>query len=259
MARTTAGTRTNTGRAFSLTIDANNAITLNGTTQYGQAATYAALSALSGSSVTVEGWFYSDATNAAYSDWATFFNGASLYFSARNDSGANNLQAVWYSATNAYAGNFSAPVYSTNAWHHRATVYNATSRTVTNYVDGIAYTSQFAQTGVGAEPTFTSAKFGLGNNNAGSLYKGRVSCVRVWNRALSPTQILANKNLYLDPNQELGLIGNWNFNQGSGTSVANTVSTGTAMTLTGTPTWSSGPTMTVKSYLRTVAGTRTLA
>ena len=250
--------RTNVGSPNSPTINANNAISLNGSSQYGIVPTHSALTGLSANSITMECWFWSDPASVAYAPIMVLGldNSATSYFQTTNDDTSATLQSVYYSSTNAYKGNFD-PVFTNSAWHHRAATYNASTKVVSNYIDGVLIASQFSQTGSGTAPTFNSAVFTIGRKNT-VYFLGKVACIRLWNVERTAAELLANQNYYLDPLQETGLIVNVNLAEGSGTTSANTAASGQTMSLTGTPTWTTGPTLTAKNYQgpRTVAGTR---
>lgn len=263
--------RTQVGKTNTLVIDANNSIAFNGSTQLGTVLNYTALNGLT--DWTLEYWVYNAGANSAKTILRLDDNPASgnYFFNDGFDgSGANTANSVqYYSSNTAFAGTTSA-TRASNTWEHNAWVMPAaTTKTLVFYINGVLKSLNFVQTGSGTQGTSNSMNLYVGNNgNAGSYSTLRIANLRLWNVNRTAAQLLAYKNYYLDPSQETGLIMNLNFNEGSGTSVSNTVSGGNNMTLTNTPTWSAGPLVTayvyngprtaVSSPARSVAGTRTL-
>jgi Concanavalin A-like lectin/glucanases superfamily len=256
--------RTNVGEAFNLSVDANNAVLFNGSNQRGVVNAFAAMSALT--NFTLEFWANETAGQSAFESFFQFKNNSSVSFSGMaNDNPGNtgNVNfSVQYSGDDAFAGN-SGSVFTLGSWTHFAAVHNATSKTVSVYINGALMSTSFAGTGTGTLDGFVNAILYIANDGGTSFANTSFACIRLWNTVRTVAEIVANKNYYLDPTQEsAALVANWNFNQGSGTSVPNTVSSGTGdMSLTNTPTWIAGPTLTVKNYNgpRVAAGTRTLA
>lgn len=102
------------------------------------------------------------------------------------------------------------------AWHHVALVRNATSGQLTIYIDGIQDATTF--------PGFTSIGntlaliVGSENGVGGPLahaYSGDLDELRIWNVVRSQSEIQANMAVPLTGN-ETGLVGYWDFNEGSG-------------------------------------------
>ncbi len=180
---------------------------------------------------TLESWFKDQA--------GTSYNHGDTYIAIKGDTNAsgeapylmgiswNNLfvgtrtgyvtSMVTYNLTNAGT--------SWNAWHHAAATYQASTRTLTLYLDGV----QVAQ---GVQPSFTTTGNGLSfqigrNGTTGAAWTGKLDDVRVWNVRRSAAQIAANMgNEYIGAPS--GLIGNWRFNEASGTSSADFAGQATA-------------------------------
>ena len=102
-----------------------------------------------------------------------------------------------------------------NAWHHVAVTYNDSTSVITMYLDG-------TQVGQGAvPPSAVGNGFPLSigrNGTTGHYWNGKLDDVRIWSGMRTPAQITANMgNEYIGaPN---GLVGNWRFNEGSGTTI----------------------------------------
>jgi hypothetical protein len=112
-------------------------------------------------------------------------------------------------------------------WHHVAVVYDEDKSTIFAYLDGV-YAIQRTEK---SDPVGTPMVFGIINptnpiqmgdhyqSNLGHsvFYPGFIDEVRIWNRALSETEISSKMYTITDPSNETGLIGYWKFNEGTGT------------------------------------------
>ena len=97
-----------------------------------------------------------------------------------------------------------------NNWHHYACTYDKMTHIQSIYIDGVLSSSQIATNDLG------TSFFRIGyNSNLIQRYKGSLDEFRIWNRALSATDIQSNKNCEL-PAGACGLIENLHFNQGVG-------------------------------------------
>ncbi len=122
---------------------------------------------------------------------------------------------------------------SANAWHHAAAVYSTASNTLTLYVDG----NQVAQGPINRTSVGNGLPFQIGRNGTtGNYWGGKLDDVRVWNVARTGAQIRANlANQYIGA--PTGLVGNWRFDEGSG-STANDMAGLATGTLSGGGTFS---------------------
>ena len=137
------------------------------------------------------------------------------------------------------------PAITTGAWHHAAATYDGTCWSL--YLDGerlpidtaCSSCSGTACTACpGAAPRSDSVQhFGLATamtstGAAAGFFAGALDEVRVWNRAVTPAEIQANR--YRQLTSGPGLIGRWGLEEGSGTSAGGI---GPAGTLTNGPAW----------------------
>src|SRR3989344_3981735 len=127
-----------------------------------------------------------------------------------NTSGTNNL-LVEYPRTN------------DSGWHHVVFTYNGTSAAsgVFLYEDGISKTQTIIADTLSAS-ILTATNFQIGaRDGAASLFSGSIDEVRVYNRALSATEIQAlyksGAQKFTAPPTNLGLVGYWSMNEGTGT------------------------------------------
>ncbi len=113
---------------------------------------------------------------------------------------------------------------SKNSWHHYCLTYNGS--TVKLYYDGELSGSMNATLNTGSHDVW----FGRWWNH---YFDGKIDEIRIWNRALDSTEIRENMNLPLT-GSETGLISYWQFNDSSGTTLSDFVSgyTGTLTNMT---------------------------
>ena len=98
---------------------------------------------------------------------------------------------------------------SINTWHHVAVTYDAASTTMKLYRDG-----QLRSTRTDVDPVDEGNMVRIGAfNDAANSFTGTMDEVRIWNRALSPSEIANTMNCEL-PGPETGLIAYYKFNQG---------------------------------------------
>ncbi|MDH6254369.1 hypothetical protein M2347_004096 [Chryseobacterium sp. H1D6B] len=109
-----------------------------------------------------------------------------------------------------YAVEDSVPL-SINTWHHVAVTYDTAATTMKLYKDG-----QLISTNIDVDPVDGGNMVRLGAfNDAANSFTGTIDEVRIWNRALSPSEITNHMNCELSGPQA-GLIAYYKFNQGIG-------------------------------------------
>jgi len=229
---------------------ATNAVDLDGTSQYGTVANYAALNGLGGT-VTVEGWFEMDTSVGTYPHAFMLMESTNWVFYFEGENSNTGCNFGWnYSGTNA-DGYKDTGIFVNGTFVHMAVVWsNGAAGKVYKNGTEISYTLQNTPSGTAVDSASPDA-FWLGawdSGFGGNKWKGGVACTRIWNVARSQTEISDNKDYYLDPAEETGLIANFNFDEGSGTTVGNDAASSNDMSLVATPSWMTGPTLTAKSY-----------
>jgi hypothetical protein len=86
-----------------------------------------------------------------------------------------------------------------------------------------------------------NAAIGTSFNSTGAtegFFNGKIDEVRIWNTVRTDAEILSNYNIELASGT--GLISRWGFNEGTGSSAANSIAGQTAASLINNPNWSSG-------------------
>jgi len=125
-----------------------------------------------------------------------------------------------------------------NTWYHLAGTYDGDSVRV--YIDGIQKGAAALPDGMIQGLAFP-IKIGRLSDQSQSqtrYFSGLIDEVRVWDRALSPSEILSKKGNHLDAGMETGLVGYWRFNEGTGTSIVDQTINGNNGTLA-SATWNS--------------------
>lgn len=201
----------------------------------------------------------------AQTNYAVNFNGTNQYVSigAPMASNSSYTKEAWIFATNTsgnrniisslnspfwisggilragQAGNYSLvtdPVaFPVNRWVHVAVSYDAATTTMRLYRDGNLISTN------AAAPTYTSENEFIGSHaGTASYFAGSVDEVRIWNVALTPTQI-KQKIFQWPSNNASGLVAYYKCNNGAGTVLTNSVIPGTNGTLQNSPTWTASP------------------
>ena len=94
-------------------------------------------------------------------------------------------------------------------WHHVAAVYNGIAMTL--YLDGAFMGSNEAV----MDTAKTRFSFGKVRNSEEGFFSGGLDDVRIYNKALSQTDILLSKDITAS-NRDDGLVGYWKFEEGQG-------------------------------------------
>jgi hypothetical protein len=243
-----------------------NAISMDGSTQYGTLSNFAGIANLTGTE-TIEGWFYNDSTSGAYAYAAAIYDATYKHAQIQTENGTGNTGTnfgVDYASVSADGYNNSSTIFAQNTWVHIALVgtLNDYSKLYLNGTE-ISYTARNTPSGALASPYDHNFYIGAkpSYDTGASNWKGRAGgFVRVWNRALSGAEINSNKNKQLTAANEQGLIINLKFTEGSGTSIANEANGSYNMSLTGAPPWTPGPPTSAATYTaKTVTGKANIA
>ena len=192
--------------------------------------------AIDNSSITLMGWFKSTSNgepNIYYEGVFGFRNYPSSngnYFAAMNWTGYSEPTIACYGGADA-----SFPLTpNDDEWYHLALVYDNTNAVFSTYLDGI----QMASNTAANDPIVPSIDLLIGNNieNGNHFFQGYIDDVSLWSVALSQENIQSYLSSELNGN-ETGLVGYWNFNEGTGTTAYDATSNGNDGTINGA-TWS---------------------
>ncbi len=123
-----------------------------------------------------------------------------------------------------------------NTWYHVAGTFDGD--TLKCYINGnLAGTTPFK--GTIRDSSAYDLKIGrLAYTGIGQdrFFNGKIDEVRIWNRALSQSELQSNMNNHIDPAIQTGLVGYWRFNEATGTIIADSSGNNLNGTLTST-TW----------------------
>ncbi|MGB3007909.1 MAG: LamG-like jellyroll fold domain-containing protein, partial [Chitinophagaceae bacterium] len=160
------------------------------------------------------GW---DANNFTFETWYKIasYAKAPFFISAKNNGGwliqINNLKYINIAKTGVSSYSVGPIADADNKWHHLAVTVNAT--TTTFYLDGLLIGSG------GYSPGFNSGngEYSLGGKigYAFNWNEGTMDEVRIWNTALTQTQIQDWQNRKITPDHPAyaNLVGYYNFNE----------------------------------------------
>jgi len=168
--------------------------------------------------------------NSSGKGWEVLVDGSNA-FALRYDSD-NNANQTCYPTS---------PVINDNTWHHFALTVNGTSKQAYVYSDGVQSCSvtltESTLTGTGGGFRFMYTP-GMG---IGSYLAGQLDEIKFYNYVRSSSQIKADAATNA-LNQVLpgAPVGEWNFEEGTGTNANDTSGNGNMGTLTNSPTWTNG-------------------
>src|SRR3989344_5085329 len=162
------------------------AVSLDGTNDYIDAP-HSASNSVSGNAVSISAWVYRTNTDLApHIIAAKVVPGHSPpFFSYSIHLLGGDIPSFWVSTGGGGGEHLQSPVPITaNAWHHIIGVYDGSTKKI--YVDGVEKNSAFRN---GNLNTYTSP-LRIGANGAlGELFKGYIDEVRVFDRALTPSEV----------------------------------------------------------------------
>ncbi|MHB1557671.1 MAG: LamG-like jellyroll fold domain-containing protein, partial [Isosphaeraceae bacterium] len=194
-------------------------LALDGSTGYGSASNIN----LNNTSYTVEFWAQRSAA------------GQEEYVIGQAPSSSTTGLSIGFDTNNDFVVNsggttLSFPAGQDTSWHHWAVTYDQSSETLSIYRDGILETSGTAAPIQGASSTLLVGKSGS------IFFDGGVDEVRVWTVARTASQVADNLAL-TTPSPTTGLLADWSFTEGQGTTAADSSGNNHTLTLTGGVTW----------------------
>jgi hypothetical protein len=142
--------------------------------------------------------------------------------------------------TNSYIIMTTAIITADSIWHHVAAVFDRTNPNKTGiYLDGIKLTTTDTGTAANVGSIASTNGLGLGRDSdnlssTSSTFNGSLDETRIYNRALSPTEV---SQLY---NFAPGPVGYWKMDEGTGSTAIDSSGNGYSANWSGTPMWSNG-------------------
>jgi hypothetical protein len=213
-----------------LGFETDTALSLNGTNQYAEVADATGSPFDLTGTLTLEAWVYPTSTcsgSGAVISKLSYL----LYCSV----GVWKVMLLADGATGSGVAS-SIPV-AANEWHHIAVTKSAASSTTSFYYDGILV-DNLTTTGA-MTPNNHAFQIGRWDNNS-YYFPGKIDEVRVYNTQRTQAQIQSDMHSYGNTS-ETGLVAYYDFNEGSGTTLYNRVSTATNatdLTISNSPSWS---------------------
>jgi probable HAF family extracellular repeat protein len=234
----------------------------NGALQFGSGTHYVTFLQAPGLGVTtftIEAWFYQETGGTTATTGAGGVDAIPLITKGRGESDGSEVDMNFFLGINPTGNKLTVDFEDTtssnnnhpfahtgtinlNTWYHAAVTYDGDKLRL--YLNGNEEVS--ASTG-GRIPRWDSiqhAALATALNSSGTssgLFKGKLDEVRVWNYARSQSQISANMNTEIA--SASGLIARWGLNEGTGTAVGDSSGYRVNGNFTGTPTWTTGPSL----------------
>jgi fibronectin type 3 domain-containing protein len=171
-----------------------NAIVFNGSTNYVDLGNASTLQ-LSGSA-TWSAWVKASANPADDGQIIAKSNSASGWqFKTSPDTGPHRFAIALSGPGNQWVQRNSTIIRQLNTWYHVAAVFNASARTLDVYVNGVLDNGVLDGTIPGSlSGSGVNANIGRRTGNTGYPFAGVIDEVRVYNRALSASEIAADMN-----------------------------------------------------------------
>jgi hypothetical protein len=239
---------------------AQSGLSFNGTSSY---VTFGPSAALGVSSFTVETWFRRDAAGVATSTgtngWANIVPlltkgrgeaetpanlNMNYFLGIRSD---GRLAADFEEATGPNHPIGGVTAISNGTWYHAAVTFDAATGRYTLYLNGVIENDTTLAAGIApASVSIQHAGLGTAMTSTGAaagFFAGAMDEPRIWSVARTQAQIAAAMALELAAPQA-GLVGRWPLNEGGGMIAGNCVPGGPDGTLTASPGWVAGATLT---------------
>jgi Concanavalin A-like lectin/glucanases superfamily/Secretion system C-terminal sorting domain len=194
------------------------------------------------SAVTVEAWIKASAfatnswqnTVVSKDGWSQGEGGFSLRCGGNGILSFNIAGKTFAGASSSWKEALSpASAITLNTWTHVAGVFDGA--TVKCFVNGVQVGSTVFAGVIDKNALYQTRVGRLSDNQGVSQYRnfnGYIDEVRIWERALTPAELLANMNVQINPVGQSRLRGYWRFNEGSGTTTGDLGSGNNAGTIT---------------------------
>lgn len=192
------------------------ALSFNGSSSYVDLGNPASLQ-LTGS-MTWSAWIYAVANPAddgqivAKSD-----NSSGWQFKTSPDTGPHTFGVAVSPSSGSRTQRYSTTTRSLNTWYHVAGVYNASAGTLNIYVNGVLDNGALSGTIPASQFNNSAVNVNIGRRTGGYYFNGIIDEVRIYNRALSLTEIQTDMNA---PLGATSTISSCDLNQDSSVNVA---------------------------------------
>jgi hypothetical protein len=177
--------------------------------------------------------------------WEFLVNGGELQYAFANSAGAWNYRSTGVTAIS-------------GQWQHVSFATNKSTNTITLFVNGKQLFTQTNATNVPnpSKASTQALRIGSRENTSTQNYAGDIDEVRVYN-TVRATEALAQADMNTwGPANNTGLVLYYDFNEGAGSALENTVTgaaSATHLTAVGSPTWADVKTTTISNNRNLVA------
>jgi Concanavalin A-like lectin/glucanases superfamily len=159
------------------------------------------------------------------------------------DQGPNQAQLTLSQDGTADTTSYGATTLKTNTWYHIVGVYDTSVPSVHIYVNGVLDDGNMGPAPSSIHNTTATAEIGRDQGGGATNIDGIIDDVRIYNRALSAHEVQQlyqyGQALHKPPNN-LGLIGYWPMNEGSGLKAGDFSGFGHIGIFNNSPIWTSG-------------------
>ena len=221
-----------TGGSVTLTVaTGDNALVLNGTSQY--MITPDLKSSFPDNSFTAELWFNANAAGVIMTELGTTIINNSWHDAQIEVEPNGDVKVGVWQLAPVTVGNIAF-----GEWNHVALRYNAATNTLDGFLNGVPSSStvtgsrQVVSTQYWAFGAYDGTNFGTPD-----FFNGQIDEIRIWNRAISNTQVAENYNVAVAPNAA-GLVAYYKTDETSGTTAYDATSHGNNGTVVNGATWS---------------------
>ena len=219
--------------------DTDTSLVLNGSNQYVAATTDAATFDIA-NAISIEAWIYATGSSCTGN-----IVGKALSYFLYCDTGILNYAMGGASSWSGVTTGIKIP---TNSWQHIALTRAAGTATAKIYLNGNLLYTGTADGAGSAALTNSASLFNIGARNGGAtFFAGSIDEVRLYNTDISEAQIKTDMNTW-GPANSSGLLAYYDFNDVSGSTVDNKVSSpgaNTTLTAYSSPTYSNIESSTV--------------
>jgi len=186
---------------------------------------------LANSSFTIELWAQRSRTNTE-----------EYLVSIGTNETANNILHIGFRDTNQFTASFfggndlnTTATYTDADWHHYAVTYDATTNQRTIYRDGVQVAQDIAPADFQGSGAIELGRLSS-STTPSNYFQGSMDDVRIWNTVRTEAQIQANLYRQFGPSTT-GLLANWQFNEGTGTTSSDLSGGDNTVTLVNGVTW----------------------
>jgi len=228
----------------------NNALQFNGVSQYVEIPSESAFSVPTTGALTISFWMRPDDINFSTAEvdptngnYVNFL-GREIYgspnqvewlFRMYNNIGSSRPNRISFYVFNSTGGigdgSYFQDAITIGQWINVVGVINSSGTTITIYKNGV---NRASNSYAGITPAVTSAPLRFATTNEEGFFYGALNDVIIWNRALSDAEVA---QVYVGNPPSSGIVGNWSFSDGSGSTLTDSSGNGYDGTLQNSPLW----------------------